>query len=130
MPSTVNHQCRVRRHDFVLRPLGLVLALSIFVSGVGHAATVVTAYRDFNGNGTRETGEPGLPGASVIAYNAAGATISGTTGNDGTATLATVNGTAYRVEVAAPSLCPWEPPVVQVKLPMCNLEAIQQGPAI
>lgn len=80
-------------------------ALVFFLAGAMQlqAATVVTVYRDYDGDGVRDAGEPGVIGASANAYAATGAPISGTTGNDGTVSLATTDGVAYRIEVSSPN---------------------------
>jgi hypothetical protein len=79
------------------------LTLCLALASATHAATVVTVYRDYNNNGTQDAGEPGVPNATANAFVAAGTFITGTTGDDGTVSLATTNSTAYRVEVTSPS---------------------------
>jgi hypothetical protein len=83
------------------KPLLAALALSLI--GPASAATVVTVYRDYDGDGTRDAGEPGVVGATAIAYSTTGVTVSGTTGSAGTVTLLTADG-QHRVEVSAPGV--------------------------
>lgn len=82
----------------------LVLALALATaSWAANAASNITVYRDYNGDGVQQAGEPGVPGATVNAFTASGAVISATTADNGVASLLTANSTAYRFEVAAPT---------------------------
>ncbi|MBK7433394.1 MAG: hypothetical protein IPI66_05410 [Chitinophagaceae bacterium] len=70
-----------------------ITSLLLLFTGVVNAQITGTVYRDYNGNGTRETVaptiEPGVPGVVVTAYNAADQVVNTTTtANNGTYSLA------------------------------------------
>lgn len=82
--------------------------LSVMVMRTAQAAGnfTGTVFQDFNGNGTKDTLDPGLGGVTVTAYNAAGTAVATTTSSSAAATLgqytlnlgAVANGTPLRIE--------------------------------
>ncbi len=87
--------------------LSIFSALALLLSAwpealpVAQAAGTITGmvYRDFNLNGLRETGEVGVAGVTVSAFDSGGASQgTATTGADGTYALAAGGTGPYRVE--------------------------------
>jgi len=69
--------------------LSICILTVLFAAKVSDAQITGTVYRDYNGNGTRETttptNEPGVPGVVVTAYDASDAVVATTsTANNGT----------------------------------------------
>ena len=65
LSSAVSGRAWVEVSQSVLAKLGAPVCAAIFgvslsLAPVLHASTVVTVFRDFNGNGTQEAGEPGV----------------------------------------------------------------------
>ena len=88
------------------RKLSICILTTLFAAKVGHAQIAGTVYRDYNGNGTRETiapaNEPGVPGVIVTAYDASDAVVATTsTANNGTYSIPFT--VAVRLEFSFPS---------------------------
>ncbi|WP_456431795.1 SdrD B-like domain-containing protein, partial [Nitratifractor sp.] len=71
------------------------------LGSVASADITGTIYRDFNLNGTRDTGEPPVTGIEIRAYDSGGNVVaSATSGSDGSYSLSTGNtSTKFRVEL-------------------------------
>ena len=83
--------------------LAIVLALLIFLLvpvGVVLADVGGTVFRDYDADGTNDSGEPGMVGITVTAYNASGAQVDQTqTDANGDYTLTGLTDTEeYRIE--------------------------------
>lgn len=68
-----------------------------------------TVFEDLDGNGTKDTGEPGLVGASVTATDNLGNTQTATTDSSGNYTLSSLSGTSARIEFSNPPTQPSKP---------------------
>ncbi len=80
--------------------LGFIFA-SLAQSPLAQAAGPITGtvFRDFNGNGTRDPDEIGVPGVTVTAYDSTGAAVESTTTlADGSYTLNPAAAGPYRIE--------------------------------
>lgn len=72
------------------------------LAGAMAGAISGTTFDDLNANGTREVGEPGLAGITVLATDNLGNTVTTTTDSSGNYTLASLPGTEARVEFGPP----------------------------
>jgi len=68
-----------------------------------------TVFDDYNGNGTKDTGEPGLSGATVTATDNLGNTQTAVTNSVGNYTLASLAGSSARIEFSTPPSQPGDP---------------------
>ena len=68
-----------------------------------------TAFEDSDGNGTRDTGEPGLVGVTVTATDNLGNTQTATTDSSGNYSLSSFSGTRARIEFSNPPTQPSKP---------------------
>jgi hypothetical protein len=68
-----------------------------------------TVFDDLNGNGTKDTGEPGLVGVSVSATDNLGTTRTATTDSSGNYSLSSLPGTSARIEFSNPPTQPSSP---------------------
>ncbi|MCB0007187.1 MAG: hypothetical protein KDE04_12055, partial [Anaerolineales bacterium] len=90
------------------RRLPLLLASLIIVLLSGRQALAAgaisgTVFRDYNANGGQDTAEPGLSGIIITAIDDLGNSATTTSGADGSYTLASLAGSAARVEFTVPS---------------------------
>lgn len=89
--------------------LGATIALFLFaalaVGSVYAAGTISgTAYRDFNGNGAKETGEVGIGGIQVAVFDSLNASQgTATTAANGTYSISAGGSGPYRVEFTIPA---------------------------
>ncbi|MEL7060180.1 MAG: SdrD B-like domain-containing protein, partial [Acidobacteriota bacterium] len=81
------------------------IAASLLLAGPTFAGDVEgVVYRDFNGNGAQDAGEPGVGGVVVEVFTASGGLGSTTTASDGSYTATgTAGGTDVRVEFTLPT---------------------------
>ena len=56
----------------------ILVLFCVAVSNIVNAQTTGSVFRDYNGNGTKQTNEPFVPGVTVNAYNAADALVGST----------------------------------------------------
>jgi uncharacterized repeat protein (TIGR01451 family) len=93
-------------------------ATTIFDVAAQLGTLTITKYEDVNGNGTRDPGEPGLPGWVFNLVNPSGGTSTTLTGADGTVTIPNVPaGTWTITEVLQPGWFNVSPLSGQVLVP-------------
>ncbi len=85
----------------VILALGSLNATVFSVPSAPNAICGGTVYRDFDADGTRDAGEPGVAGVTVTAYDAAGVVASGVSGSSGAYAMTIPDGTSVRIEFTA-----------------------------
>jgi len=106
----LTHKAAIRLGCLVL--IGILIASVTYVvfprvetSGLAapFAGTISgTVFDDYNGNGTKDTGEPGLSGATVTATDNLGNSRTAVSDSVGNYTLASLAGSTARIEFSTP----------------------------
>lgn len=77
----------------------IFILLNLYIAASSVAQVSGTVFRDFNGNGTKDTYEPGAAGVTVKAYNAAGTQLGATATSSSTGAWSITTGTSATVRV-------------------------------
>ncbi|MDX1997763.1 MAG: IPTL-CTERM sorting domain-containing protein [Thermoanaerobaculia bacterium] len=104
--AAANPRPPARRSAARRRILGFAVGLWLALAGVASAAISGTVFRDYDADGSRDLGEPGIGGIVVNAYGALGTAVGNspqTTAADGSYSLSSLPAGPLRLEFTLPA---------------------------